>query len=668
MVITFFVVTIFFSGECNMYKINKITSSPVVDFAAEELKKYLRMMMPRAGEIEISYAPDSADGFRLGLMADFGLDVSEAEVIELDDIVHIDTDTDGGIIAGSNPRSVLLAVYKYLTFNGCRWLFPGIDGEFIPIKGIEAVSYHKMADNRYRGQCNEGAEFQQNMMETIDFSPKIGLNVYMLEFDNPSCYYDWYYSHECNEANREPEPVSDETTLQWKRQCEAEIAKRGMQFHDMGHGWTVFPFGMKQWGGENNKLPEDMRQYMALVDGKRELIRNMPHNTNICMSNPAARRRVVDAARDYAAFGTNVDYLHVALADGRNKHCECDECRKKTPSDWFVIMLNEIDEEFTRCGLKTHIVFCCYEDTAWPAVTERLKNPSRFLMNVCPIWRDYSRSVDPELQMSEIHPFVLNKNTPVKDVSEVLACAKTWHERNGMNMFVYDYHFWTHQCLEVGGISLAKVIHGDVKAFKAHGLLGMIEDGSQRSYFPNGFAYYVYGSTLFDTSVDFESLTEDYFSFAYGDDWREVYSFLLELGKAFDHEYLEGKRSSDASKGKYYAPGHAEDIRRAKKLAAEFRPFCEAHKNMSMRAQTVAYRLLMRYLDYCEGLADVMVLKCLGADAEAVSKYAAFLNEFGKYEIEIERYYDQSLYAMTYGLYIDICRGALKEQKKALNV
>ena len=62
-----------------MYKINKITSSPVVDFAAEELKKYLRMMMPRAGEIEIAYAPDATDGFRLGVMADFALDTSEAK-------------------------------------------------------------------------------------------------------------------------------------------------------------------------------------------------------------------------------------------------------------------------------------------------------------------------------------------------------------------------------------------------------------------------------------------------------------------------------------------------------------------------------------------------------------------------------------------------------------
>ena len=154
------------------YTIRKITSNPVVDFAAEELKKYLRMMMPRCGEITIAYEPGAKEGFRLGLMEDFGLDVSEATDLFLDDIVHIDTTAQGGIIAGSNPRSVLLAVYKYLTLNGCRWLFPGIDGEFIPVKTVEATQYHKMADCRYRGQCNEGAESQQCMMETIDFTPR----------------------------------------------------------------------------------------------------------------------------------------------------------------------------------------------------------------------------------------------------------------------------------------------------------------------------------------------------------------------------------------------------------------------------------------------------------------------------------------------------------------
>ena len=140
-----------------MYKIYKITSNTVVDFAAEELKKYLRMMMPRCGEITIEYKPEATDGFRLGLMDAFGLDTSEAKDQSLDDILHIDTDENGGIIAGNNLRSVLQAVYKYLTINGCRWLFPGVDGEFIPIQDIAPTKYHKLADCRYRGQCNEGA-------------------------------------------------------------------------------------------------------------------------------------------------------------------------------------------------------------------------------------------------------------------------------------------------------------------------------------------------------------------------------------------------------------------------------------------------------------------------------------------------------------------------------
>ena len=101
--------------------INKLTSNSVIDFAAEELKKYLRMMMPDGGDVRIAYASEATDGFRLGLMQELGLDVSDAEDTELDDIVYIDCNGEGGIIAGDNPRSVLLAVYEYLRQNGCRY-------------------------------------------------------------------------------------------------------------------------------------------------------------------------------------------------------------------------------------------------------------------------------------------------------------------------------------------------------------------------------------------------------------------------------------------------------------------------------------------------------------------------------------------------------------------
>ena len=96
-----------------MFYIKKLRDDNVLHFAAEELKKYLRMMMPECGEIEISTAPGAKDGFRLGLLEDFFLPC-EAPDADLDDIVHIDTTAEGGILAGSNPRSVLFAVYRFL--------------------------------------------------------------------------------------------------------------------------------------------------------------------------------------------------------------------------------------------------------------------------------------------------------------------------------------------------------------------------------------------------------------------------------------------------------------------------------------------------------------------------------------------------------------------------
>ena len=629
-----------------MLKINKITSNPTVDFAAEELKKYLRMMMPRCGEIDISYAPEAKDGFRLGLMADFGLDTSEAKDIALDDILHIDCDTEGGIIAGSNPRSVLLAVYRYLTINGCRWLFPGIDGEFIPMKNIEPTKYHKMADCRYRGQCNEGAEAQHLMMEEIDFTPKIGMNIFMIEFDNPKAYYDRYYNHNRNEENREAEPVTADTVLQWKRQCEAEISKRGLQFHDMGHGWTAESFGIDTTNGwvksDADPIPEESLEFVAMTDGERKLWRGVALNTNFCMSNPRARAKVVKKISDYAEASSNVDYLHVWLADGHNNHCECEECKKKIPSDWYVMTMNELDEELTRRGLATRIVFICYVDTTWAPKTVFIKNPDRFSLLIAAISRDYAMVVPTELDTSKVKTpeFELNNIILPRAVEEYLKHGKEWQDRCRVQSFVYEYHYWWPQYRDLGLFSATKNVHDDIVGYKANNCNGLVEDGSQRSFFPNGLSFNVYASTLYDISVDHDEIKEDYFKHAYGEDYKEVIAFFERLGEAVDFNYFIQKQ---AETGVFYRPEIADKIRSVVKICDDFAPFVEAHKNMPYRAQTVSYRILRRYLEYCKGLAPALALKAEGKEYQAKAEWDKFRIEFGKYELEMERCYDQQM-------------------------
>ena len=628
-----------------MYHIYKIASNTVVDFAAEELKKYLRMMMPRRGDITIEYKPDATEGFRLGLMSDFGLSTAEeTQEPRLDDIVHIDTDENGGIIAGSNYRSVLLAVYDYLKKNGCRWLFPGVDGEFIPVQDIVPVQYHKMADMRYRGQCNEGAESQQVMMESIDFTPKAGLNSYMIEFDIPYIYYEWYYNHKHNDKNRDPEPVSEETVLQWKRACEVEFAKRGIFMHDMGHGWNAEPFGISSAGGWNqnaeNPVPEESRQYLAMLNGVRGLYNGVALNTQFCMSNPKARKIVVDYICNYAETATNVELLGISLADGQKGHCECPECQKMRPSDWYVIMLNELDEEMTRRNLPSRLKFGAYSDTAYEPEYNNLKNPARFAMSFAPITRSYTYSVPIHPRVEKLTPYVRNVSGRIGTLEELMHRFDLWRERAAdCDTYVYDYYFWKPQFYAPGVLSFAKRIREDIFAYRDNGFKGMVIDGSQRCYFPNAFSFYVYGAVLFDNSLSLEELMEDYFSHAYGDQWKTVLEFFQEIDRLMPQTYLECLHTPPVPSN-FYKPEMQEQLLAVRAVTDKYAAIFDEHKNMPRRVQTVAMRLMRHYTDFCAGYADFMASKCMGKDDEAKEKAMAFLQEFGKRELALEHYYD----------------------------
>ena len=161
-----------------MLKICKMRDDPVIAFASEELKKYLWMMMPQEGMPESCAGSQGTEGFRLGLLEDFGL-TNEAKDPVVDDVIHVDTTDRSGILAGSNPRSVLFAVYRFLKLNGCRWLFPGINGEFIPTRPVESQSYHKLADHSIRGFTVEGTPAVEHVLDYIDYHAKQEMNLFV---------------------------------------------------------------------------------------------------------------------------------------------------------------------------------------------------------------------------------------------------------------------------------------------------------------------------------------------------------------------------------------------------------------------------------------------------------------------------------------------------------
>ena len=621
-----------------------------IDFAASELKKYLRMMMPEGGDVRIAYAPDARDGFRLGLMQDFGLDVSDVENTELDDIIYIDCDARGGIIAGDNPRSVLLAVYEYLKRNGCRWLYPGVDGEMIPNKVIEPVKLRHVPPMRYRGFAAEGAPYREAERDFLDFLPKVGMNTYMIEFRLPRSYYEKYYIHEHNTNSRTPEPISDEYVLQMKRSNETEIAKRGLQFHDIGHGWTVDPFGIDSkyaWDKIDESLvPKDMVQYLAEIGGKRGLFEGRPINTQFCMSNPDARRLFADFVAKYAEAHPNIDFLHVWLADNINNHCECEACRKKLPSDYYMLLMNDVDKALTAKNLDTRIVFIAYLDTIFPPKVDKVENPKRFSLLLAPISRGYIQTRPTEGVKYEIPVYERNHIKGTGIFGNVIKCYKEWKKSFAGDAISFEYHFWINQYYDLSGLQIAKRIYEDVAYYREIGLKGLIENGSIRGFFPNGLAFYTYAASMYNDQLSFDAIVEDYYLHIYGKDFREFLSYFEKMNEIFPYAVLSVKTKEGGMKKTLDVT--SEDVARADGVEALLsigRKLVQSHYNSDKRVQTVSVRMLERHLDYVEQFAAAIKEKFLGNDELALRCFEEFMERFGAREIFMQPYYDQ---VMTY--------------------
>lgn len=605
-------------------------------------------MMPECGEIEITADPLCRDGLCIGLMRDFGLDDSDIEDPSIDEILYVNTKGASGVIAGNNPRAVLLSVYEYLRQNGCRWLMPGKDGELIPhLETLSDVFLRHKPSRRYRGWCNEGAESQETLLAMIDFTPKVGMNVCMLQFRVPAVFYERYYEHCHNEENRPPEHVSRAQVVSWTRECEAEIALRSLSLHSVGHGFTIDPFGIDSantWSVmDDSQIPDDARKHLALVGGKRGLFGGIPANTNFCMSSEVARKRVADYVASYAALHKNSDAIHVWLADDYNNHCECDACRKKTPSDWYMILMNDIDRALCERALNTHIVFIAYVNTCWAPLVERIQNPDRFTLLLAPITRSYTKTLPKEGISVKTTPYVENGITMPKSLEEYLAYFEDWKQIwKGRNL-CYEYHFWRHRIYDPSGMSLARRIYEDARAYTEVSVDGLIQCGSQRSFFPNGFAYYVHARTLFDAEKSFEELQREYFECAYGAFANRAIYYFEEVAQCIDVVFTEGEKSADLTRSRYYCPSEAERLKEVYRVAKKGSDLALAMQKAEERVMCVSARLLRYHAEYVSYLADFFIEKAMGNTERARAAYEKFRLEFGKHEVSIEAYYDHYL-------------------------
>ena len=128
------------------FRIYQLGSEKAVEFAADELKKYLQRILGKDTSVVLekkeNFNQAVKDVIWVGTSEKFHSDLGlEVQNPELDDAIAIEVEGGSGIISGVNPRSVLLGVYRFLTEIGCRWVRPGLDGEILPSGKVPILQF-----------------------------------------------------------------------------------------------------------------------------------------------------------------------------------------------------------------------------------------------------------------------------------------------------------------------------------------------------------------------------------------------------------------------------------------------------------------------------------------------------------------------------------------------
>jgi hypothetical protein len=512
-------------------------------FAGNELQRCLQRMNGPAAWVSTRdrYEPGEA-GLWLGLFPAFGLAAVSCD--PLDDEIHIDAHGVNGVIAGSNPRSLLIAAYRYLTELGCRWVRPGPDGEVFPggMPDEQSVFLHERPSYRHRAVCIEGAVSLENVLDMVDWLPKVGLSGYFMQFREGFTFFDRWYRHKGNPLKEALDFTVDQARF-FTRRMESELHKRGLAYHAVGHGWTCESYGVAclGWDREIGRVwPQEFLNAAAEVNGKRSIPWDIPSIAALCYSDPAVQARMVNCVVEYAAAHPQIDLLHVWLDDGFNNKCECERCRQRRPADHYIDILNAIDAGLTARHLAQRVVFLAYVDMLWPPESARIHNPERFVFMFAPISRTYGEVLQSTPDLPPIPPFDLNHLKFPSDTPGLLSFLQGWQELFQGDSFVYDYHFifaglYRH---DPGLMKLARVISDDVGNLKGLGLNGMVSCQLQRVFFPTGLGMYAMARRLWDGTLDFETLAEDYFYAAFGSEGGLAQAYLLQLAEDIDLGFL----------------------------------------------------------------------------------------------------------------------------------
>lgn len=465
----------------------KGTETDLIRYACRELQKYLLRITGKKLEV-FDTADRPAHCFLLEMSA-------EGYTTNGYDRIRIFPQDGNLILRGENPVSVLYAVYDFLKeFANAAFYAPGKDFEY-----LEEMEDLCLDEKRFPFEKSSTVAIRDfvnrtNSGEVLSFAVKNRINSIL------GCGPWLDGSDKCNKVNA------------------ALIHSFGLKIRGPGHSWKHFV--------PDASLFETHSEYFPMVDGKRVV-----NNRTCCFSNPEVRKIFMDKLRAYLKLHPYWDIFAFWAEDIPDmRYCDCEECRKKSTADWYVLLCNEAAKILHEELPDAIFEMIAYRGTALPPDEPKafFRNGEKMLIDFCV---NYSRDL--------YHPMETAVNAN-KDLCELYSKWRNFLKQSsyhGKMMLMEYYNLCELPNSGPCGRTLLwplDVIRKDIQYYLREGIeaLGAFT-GFDRLAFPTPLRLWTFIQLWSDPELDLEKVKKEFYCRYFGE---KTFPQVMKYIECFEQE------------------------------------------------------------------------------------------------------------------------------------
>lgn len=397
------------------YQIFADSALPAVQLAADELVKYgkgafVRTEVPKDAHIVLH--PDHTDNYE----DSFTLKSFDGKLR----------------ITGSNARSVLYGVYKYLKSFGYAFLYPGEEGQIIPEKPaftIDGFDLTEKADRPFRGlafrpSCKpEGKEkrlqYLKEAFDLISFMAKNQYNLFFMEgydVERPGDRYSVIDGErpiqhvEYLLKGKSWEERAEIAKMQYK--VVEEARRHGFLIERGGHGWN---YGVPEHYAVNHHISVEEAKKILKAKGKINAQAEVAVSTwfQLCLGEEEVREIYADHIVSFLMEHRNeMDIAAIWMGDGFDNKCQCERCIRQPFSDLYLDIFRRVALKVKKVMPEMMLECLIYFESLEPPTKNWLEGLDNVILNLA-VWSQcyFHHLDDPACRLPDWVPDYRNNAT-----------------------------------------------------------------------------------------------------------------------------------------------------------------------------------------------------------------------------------------------------------------